>query len=734
MNKHSKTIRLLSLCVTLTLLVGLLCGCSNSLTKNADSTKTVGGYSETKLSLPKPVEEDNDGKEGILKLADIGEGKLAAYTIRRDDAAGEKTLNRYPMGEDGSFGDADVTYDISSLPDVGYTISFCHGKDQKDYILYGDMSEGLSKPTLYRVDEKGATEIPIPYLQEKKNGYYPSVKDILVLNNGLVVIQLHADWIYRVFNMETGEQAYEFTALPDVSIDANDDGIFAINRECNGIIQYDLNSGTKKANVPINFEQAIKNELYSLYVNDKNTYIFTNSGIYSLVLDGNITTCLFDGQYGMLSTPKLSNILGYQDGKENFYILYRQRDDLTLQKYTYDEKLEYGSKGELTIYSLDEDDTIRQAIVEMKKQYPDVQVKYMVASNTGDSSTKQDWIKSFNTELLSNEGADVIVCDGLPVDDYVEKGIFADITDLIDKFMKNNQCFTNVTDNYKKDGKYYTFPAKFAPCFYLGKKDVLENAEALEKCAEYKKKNIGLYGSRISAQNLFTSLYEQQYENITTSDGMLDEAKAAAFLNSIKEFQEKGVYVEDISYDEWLESGALTSIMVDDAKLIYGQIVGQQNLLLYDQLMKQTGTEITDAAHTFMPRTCIGINKKSKQKELAEHFLEILLSSEVQSQNSGFGIPVNRDAYEKGWADENIYYNNTCICCGDRSIESKYLVTADVQERYQDLIANASVPVQYDVTVYELLKEQLNAFLSGSISAEDVVKDVNQKVNIYLKE
>lgn len=728
MSKHSKITRLFSLCVTLTLLIGLLCGCNNHLTQNAESTKTVGGYSETELSLPKPDEE------GILKLADIGEGKLAAYTIRIDDATGEKTLKRYPMDEDGNFGDADVTYDISSLPDVGYTISFCHGKDQKDYILYGNVSEGISRPTLYRVDEKGATEITIPYLQEKTRGYYPSVKDILVLNNGLVVIQLHADWIYRVFNMETGEQAYEFTALPDMSIDANDDGIFAITQECNGIIQYDLNTGAKKANVPINFEQAIKNELYSLYVNDKNAYIFTNSGIYSFVLDGNITTCLFDGQYGMLSTPKLSNILGYQDRNENFYILYTQQNDNILQKYTYDETLEYGSKGELTIYSLDEDDTIRQAIVEMKKQYPDVQIKYIIASATSDSSTKQDWIKSLNTELLSNEGADVMVCDGLPVDDYVDKGIFADITELIEKFMKNNQCFTNVTDNYKKDGKYYTFPSKFAPCFYLGKKDVLENADNLEKCMEYKKKNNGLYGSRISVQNLFTSLYEQQYENITTSEGMLDEAKAAAFLNSIKDCQENGGYVEDISYDEWLDSGALTSVLVDDAKLIYGQIIGQQNLLLYDQLLSQTGTEITDAAHRFVPRTCVGINKKSKQKELAEHFLEILLSSEVQSQNSGYGIPVNRDAYEKGWADETIYYNNSFISCGERMIESKYLVTPDVQERYRDLLTSASVPVQYDVTVYELLKEQLNAFISGSIRAEDVVKDVNQKVSIYLKE
>ena len=65
---------------------------------------------------------------------------------------------------------------------------------------------------------------------------------------------------------------------------------------------------------------------------------------------------------------------------------------------------------------------MRQAASMFQLAHPDVRVELIDGQTEAGSTTVSDTIRALNTELLSGNGADVLVLDGLPADAYIEKG------------------------------------------------------------------------------------------------------------------------------------------------------------------------------------------------------------------------------------------------------------------------------------------------------------------------
>ena len=58
-----------------------------------------------------------------------------------------------------------------------------------------------------------------------------------------------------------------------------------------------------------------------------------------------------------------------------------------------------------------------------------------------DGVTAEDAVKALNTELLAGNVPDVLVLDGLPADSYIEKGILADISEVVQYGQRAGRCF-----------------------------------------------------------------------------------------------------------------------------------------------------------------------------------------------------------------------------------------------------------------------------------------------------
>lgn len=87
-----------------------------------------------------------------------------------------------------------------------------------------------------------------------------------------------------------------------------------------------------------------------------------------------------------------------------------------------------------------------------------------------DGKTVSDAIRSLNTEIMAGNGPDIILMDGLLIEDYIEKSVLEDLSDVV-KGVKTNgeKFFENVLSSYEKGENLYAVPSRFSVPIIIGK-------------------------------------------------------------------------------------------------------------------------------------------------------------------------------------------------------------------------------------------------------------------------
>lgn len=96
---------------------------------------------------------------------------------------------------------------------------------------------------------------------------------------------------------------------------------------------------------------------------------------------------------------------------------------------------------QLTIYSLTENDTVSKAVSAFRKNHPEVFVKQEIGITDEASMVAEDAIRNLNASLLSGEGPDIIILDGMPRDAYIEKGQLKDLKEFAEKLEGEGSYF-----------------------------------------------------------------------------------------------------------------------------------------------------------------------------------------------------------------------------------------------------------------------------------------------------
>ena len=53
-------------------------------------------------------------------------------------------------------------------------------------------------------------------------------------------------------------------------------------------------------------------------------------------------------------------------------------------------------------------------------------------------------LKTLNADIMAGKGPDILVLDGLPIASYMEKGLLADLSDVLDELKAGDGCFENM--------------------------------------------------------------------------------------------------------------------------------------------------------------------------------------------------------------------------------------------------------------------------------------------------
>ena len=165
--------------------------------------------------------------------------------------------------------------------------------------------------------------------------------------------------------------------------------------------------------------------------------------------------------------------------------VYKRQGTHILEYYVFDPSIPSVPEKTLKVFGLSENDTVRQAIIRFQKKHTDVKVEFHTSGKTaGEVST--DDIRTLNTELLSGNGADVLLLDGLPVDSYIEKGVLEDLTDLAADLTGQDSYLEEILKNTAQSGgKIYGMPLKFKIPILFGDEEVKAALESIDTLQAY---------------------------------------------------------------------------------------------------------------------------------------------------------------------------------------------------------------------------------------------------------
>ena len=510
--------------------------------------------------------------------------------------------------------------------------------------------------------------------------------------------------------------------------------------------------------------------MYILPDNDSVFYLIGDKGIHRHVVGGNMMEQVVDGNLSMLSNPSYSIISALMLDGDEFIVLFSNNK---LLRFTYDPTVPAVPENVLTIYSLREDEDMRQAISMYQSKHPDIFVSYKTGITDGDAVTREDALKKLNTEIMAGTGPDLIVMDELPFDSYVEKGLLLDLTDYLSEYSEKEPLYDNIIDALKVDGKAYAVPATFNIPILMGREDILSDitdldsfGEAVEMLREEHPGDdiIGICDAA-GVMNRFAAVSAPEW---LTENGTLNRESIGSYLEQCKRIYEaqmdgirddiledyarlddqyRGVYGQDLWRTDWTIASDIFNYISEDKYLLSGWLESPH---AYDECISLGRTEgyedsgfsdmQGECAHVFKPNTLLGISSVSTQPDAAKAFMDFFLSAEAQGNYYSF--PINKAAYDTQAAvDENYISEDGAYSYLSLSTEDGisvsfivYLASAEQTAALQEIFASLNTAYIQDGTLEDAVFDSGSAYIRGELALEGALNQIEKQVAIYMAE
>ena len=491
-------------------------------------------------------------------------------------------------------------------------------------------------------------------------------------------------------------------------------------------------------------------------------YYCTGNGIFSHMMDGNVVEQVVDGTLVSLSSPSVAMQAMAVCG-QTFYVLMTE-DGMTgkLLKYEYDPDMASVPERELTVYSLTENESVRQAIVTFQKKYPDTYVNYMTGMSGADGVTAADALRTLNTDILAGNGPDVLLLDGMSVDTYALQGLLADLTEVVKEVEDKDGLIENIVDTYRKDEQLVAVPIRFGIEMAAGltQQYPLDGTfESLEALAAQP----GVLDP-FDIANMAQLLYPVCAGSWVKEDETIDQEKLAEYVNGIKRISdayraqaspedlEKLTAYENGEYGQWEDMAAYAEIdglSAGTMELLGGmskmRIGALGGLISYAGILSVETEEGPATAellsmqqeNVFYPSGVLSILNTSDEQERAGEFVAHLLSGETQD-GEGYGFPVNRASFEKLLTEkqfeEGAFGATSSNTDGDM-IELVYeWPTEEEMDALRKMVDSLTTCADTERVKRETVTAEVRRCMSGEITADEAVNSIMQKLNLYLAE
>lgn len=222
--------------------------------------------------------------------------------------------------------------------------------------------------------------------------------------------------------------------------------------------------------------------------------------------------------------------------------------------------------------------------------------------------TLEDALSVLNTDILAGKGPDVLILDGMPADSYIEKGVLADISDVVGEASQKDGIFGNIIESSKKDGKVYAMPARILLPVVLGDEKTRSAGGSLPALAD-----------RVKTLSK------------STSKSVIPDDKGTKTL------------LRDCYYAD------SARFLTGEWRLSFGTLDGMYHYQTMVSERKDTKADIClmngDRVKTYVPYLTAGVTMGGNV-DAAKEFVATLLGKEAGIRDSG-GFSVNRAVFEE---------------------------------------------------------------------------------------
>ncbi len=803
-HKGIKSRKIIVVCLMLVLVTGVLGGCGNgspaASTKGADSTKegttsgTQTGTEDTQAGIEGTGNENKAMGRYVESSVDVSEYTTLSCGVTQLSDGRFVILDKEAgmlVSEDGG-----ATWRAEAIPGIPNLAAFT--KDNYIFTMKAD-TDGtiavLSSPNtdgtgdfhtgLILTGPDGSTRT-IPELTAAEEGY---VHDIWFGPEGRLFAKVMGGSALYEVDTQSGEMRKYMALLntPDLIQFQGDymilltakDGITFYNMKEEKWVDDAVLADFMRQNY---LDDYYCHETFSVYMvpGEENViYVAGKGGVYRHVIGGTAMEQIIDGGLSTFSNPSISIVNMITLENNEFMVLFSSG---RLVRYTYDPNVPTVPDELVTVYSLREEDKVRQAIAQYQAQNPQAFVRYEVGMSGSDAAGREDAIKKLNTELMAGAGPDILILDGLPMDSYIEKGVLLDLSDHISQMTGEQELLPNIVESFRQDGKIYGMPITFDIPAVLGKGDDLAQihdlvslADTMERLREENpgQEIISMFSEEVAVKwllpvsapafvnetgNLDTKVLAEYLEEINriytaSMDGLSDTLQK---YNETRRELYRRSDADDYYMEAYNSLGNVTSeFLMNEAVFAAGKLKNTYTFQEVLSVNKVEGYEEMRMApldghcsHVFVPDVITGINASSTHPEDAQAFFDVLMGKEVQ-QLLYDGFVVNKAALESQLSPEwvvlsnggmNVDYGEISSSIGGSMEDGReftmniYMPTREEYQELYDIFCKLDTPYIAQPVVEEALVEFGAQYLSGYLSLEEAVQKIKSKVDLYIAE
>ncbi|HCJ56516.1 MAG TPA: hypothetical protein DHV55_03385 [Clostridiaceae bacterium] len=497
---------------------------------------------------------------------------------------------------------------------------------------------------------------------------------------------------------------------------------------------------TKKYSVIWQKEYPKEQGPYMIYYNKdtKTLYGLNRSIISKYDVEKDAISKLLD--YSKLSAVEYVDAIAV-DKDEVIYVCGSFKDESKLFQYIKtDEKTAAANdiKKEINFEARDYVNYFSNAAKQFEKENPQIKVN---VTNIVDIPY-EEYSERLNTELMVGKGPDIICGFGYYTKDYMDKGLMVNMDEMIktDEEFHINDYYSSIIDGSRYNDCLYTLPLTYLFDCFVANEKLLEE-KGIEISDDWTWKDF--YKAVTTDKRCYAIPQFEHDENYGLEDLIKDDAdyyidwkkKIARFdskeflaaLKLLKSIKIKFMHPEaDASRRD-----ADNLSKLEEAVLFYPMYIGRYlDLNFFSRysngkiVLPSPKGEYSDAK-TFKSFNA-SINDGSKNKEEAWKFVKYLLSEEIQFYISENDFVINKKADERRISEYLAKMKET------NRLEESNAYVENLNIIRSNLNNNSSFVPQDEL--FNTIWEEIKVYLSGSRSAEETAKTIQNKVELYLNE